>query len=182
MDPNGKPCRVCSDFQGWTKEVSGKSASNKNSNSTNKDVNSSTKTTDDATTIHGRKSNSTSTTNIKHKEKLPCPPDYVELGNSTWTFLHSTAAYYPNQPSEIQKSSMYNLLQSVSQLYPCQPCAEHMREEIVKNPPKVGNKLEASNWLCWFHNEVNVLLGKEKFDCNRVLERWYTGPEDGSCD
>ncbi|GAV98642.1 mitochondrial FAD-linked sulfhydryl oxidase ERV1 [Lentinula edodes] len=30
--------------------------------------------------------------------KIPptnCPPDSEELGHATWTFLHTTAAYYP---------------------------------------------------------------------------------------
>lgn len=32
-------------------------------------------------------------------ERLPCPPQTAELGRSTWTFLHTMAAYYPEEPS-----------------------------------------------------------------------------------
>jgi len=27
-------------------------------------------------------------------------------------------------------------------------------------------------WLCEMHNDVNRRVGKRRFDCNRVLERW----------
>jgi len=50
------------------------------------------------------------------------------------------------------------------------------------NPPKVGNRFELSQWLCERHNDVNTRLGKEKFDCSKVDERWKDGPADGSCD
>ncbi len=29
--------------------------------------------------------------------------------------------------------------------------------------------------------QVNEMLGKPLFDCNRVMERWRDGPADGSC-
>ena len=36
--------------------------------------------------------------------------------------------------------------------------------------------------MCELHNEVNDRLGKPQFDCDKVDERWRTGPADGSCD
>ena len=38
-----------------------------------------------------------------------------------------------------------------------------------------------SLWFCEFHNSVNEKLGKEKFECTNVLERWRYGWKDGSC-
>lgn len=41
------------------------------------------------------------------KEQLGgCPPDTPEIGRATWTFLHTMAAYYPEQPSGAQRSLM----------------------------------------------------------------------------
>jgi mitochondrial FAD-linked sulfhydryl oxidase len=37
-------------------------------------------------------------------------------------------------------------------------------------------------WVYERHNEVNVKLGKEKFDRTKVRERWRDGPKDGRCD
>lgn len=31
------------------------------------------------------------------------------------------------------------------------------------------------------HLQVNDMLGKPMFDCTRAMERWRTGPADGSC-
>ena len=51
----------------------------------------------------------------------------------------------------------------------------------VRNPPIVDTRVNFSKWVCELHNEVNDRLGKPQFDCSKVLERWRTGPADGSC-
>jgi len=33
-------------------------------------------------------------------QELECPVDRDELGRSTWNLLHTTAAYYPEQPDD----------------------------------------------------------------------------------
>jgi mitochondrial FAD-linked sulfhydryl oxidase len=111
-----------------------------------------------------------------------CPPDSEQLGRSTWTFLHTAAAYYPVNPSPQHRRSMLSLLQSLPVLYPCNYCAEHLGGEMKKNPPDVSGRAQLSKWLCDVHNEVNERLGKDKFDCARALERWKDGPKDGGCD
>jgi len=50
------------------------------------------------------------------------------------------------------------------------------------SPPDVSGREGLSRWLCERHNEVNEMLGKERFDCGKVGERWRDGPADGSCD
>ena len=54
-------------------------------------------------------------------------------------------------------------------------------QEIRRNPPKTGSRHELATWMCDLHNEVNDRLGKPRFDCATVEERWRTGPPDGSC-
>ena len=39
-----------------------------------------------------------------------CPPDSLELGSATWTFLHSVAAYYPDNPTDQHKQDALNLV------------------------------------------------------------------------
>lgn len=41
---------------------------------------------------------------------------------------------------------------------------------------------DLSQWLCRLHNKVNVKIGKQEFDCDKVDERWKDGWKDGSCD
>ncbi|KAK9502690.1 hypothetical protein O3M35_011407 [Rhynocoris fuscipes] len=113
---------------------------------------------------------------------VECPLDKEELGRSTWGFLHSMAAYYPEQPSTSQQSKMMDLIQNFSHFYPCEHCAKHLREDLKTSPPNVTSADALSQWFCQMHNRVNVRLGKPVFDCSRVKERWKDGWKDGSCD
>lgn len=56
-----------------------------------------------------------------------CPVDREELGRATWTFLHTTAAYYPDHASAHQQQEMTQLLRALSNFYPCDDCAHHLR-------------------------------------------------------
>jgi FAD-linked sulfhydryl oxidase len=112
-----------------------------------------------------------------------CPADVEQLGRHTWTFLHSTAAYYPEKPSEAHKKNAMGLFGSLPSLYPCRHCADELQKEMkIIGPPDVSGRLQLSNWLCRIHNEVNSRLGKREFDCSKVLQRWKEGWEDGHCD
>lgn len=114
--------------------------------------------------------------------QVECPPDAASLGRATWTFLHTMSVYYPDQPSASQQADMHSLLHSFSRFYPCTHCAEHLRAEMIRNPPQVTSRPALVAWLCNVHNEINARLGKPLFDCSKVFERWRDGPKDGSCD
>lgn len=114
-------------------------------------------------------------------EYKACPPDALELGRSTWTFLHTMSVYYPDRPTKEQQSEMSQFLHLFSKFYPCGYCASHLRNEMKITPPVVDTRSGLARWLCRMHNEVNELLGKPLFDCNQVDERWKDGPSDGSC-
>eukprot|EP00877_Chromochloris_zofingiensis_P003706 jgi/Chrzof1/13336/Cz07g29100.t1 len=116
-----------------------------------------------------------------YEDEMPCPPDILELGHATWTLLHAMAAYYPEKPSLGQQAKMLALIEALGDFYPCTECAAHMRKELRHNPPKVSDNKQLSQWMCELHNEVNERLGRPKFDCSKVFERWRDGPEDGSC-
>jgi len=60
-------------------------------------------------------------------EQKECPADREELGRSTWLFLHTMAAYYPDSPTSRQQEDMRKFVSLFSQFYPCDDCAEHMR-------------------------------------------------------
>lgn len=111
-----------------------------------------------------------------------CPPDADGFGRATWTYLHSMAAYYPDEPTFAQQGSARRLLTDFAKLYPCGSCALHMDGYLGRNPPRVRSQQELAQWMCELHNDVNVRLGKPVFDCSKVNERWRDGPPDGSCD
>ncbi|KAH8103864.1 ERV/ALR sulfhydryl oxidase domain-containing protein [Cristinia sonorae] len=176
MGPDGKPCKICTAARFWkTTKVPGTTTQSKPSSS-------STKATAATMAALAYGTNETVTTPDVRPEN--CPPDVEKLGRATWTFLHTTAAYYPERPTPNQRANMLMLLRSLPILYPCSHCASHLDENMKTSPPDVSGRLGLSRWLCERHNEVNERLGKGKFDCGikSLDERWKDGPSDGSCD
>lgn len=157
IGPDGKPCKICTAFRNWKPRTSAASI---------------------AVLAAGRPQSD----HEPDTRPAYCPPDVEQLGRATWTFLHTTAAYYPERPTPNQRANMLNLLHSLPILYPCSHCASHLGETMKTNPPDVSGRIALSRWLCERHNEVNENLGKKIFDCTKTDERWKDGPPDGSCD
>ncbi|KAN0060426.1 Flavin-linked sulfhydryl oxidase of the mitochondrial IMS [Thecaphora frezii] len=190
LGPDGKPCRACNSKLAFSAAMKG-ALPGSGSGAASK-AGSGGKTT----TAAAAAAATASAASIESGE-LACPPDGEEIGRSTWTFLHSAAAYYPSAPSSVQQSSMLALLHSLPHLYPCHSCAEALGEEYRREQQEGGweerslKMQEAARtgpalrkWLCGIHNEVNQRLGKPKFECTeqRLNERWRDGPKDGRCD
>lgn len=167
IGPDGKPCRACSSasaFRAW-----GSGASKAKAKAT-----AATAAAVPAAVTAGGAGDSAS------KE---CPADVEQLGRATWTFLHTAAAYYPDNPTPAHRTHMANLLSALPTLYPCGVCADHLKDEVKKFPPDVSGRAGLSRWLCERHNEVNGRLGKDKFNCSlsSLDERWKDGPPGGDC-
>jgi FAD-linked sulfhydryl oxidase len=105
-----KPCKACFDFSTWKKALQQEKS-------------------------RPIIKNDKEATEEEEKKELPiCPPDSLKLGRATWTFLHTTASYYPDKPTEENKQSVVNLLNSISSLYPCNYCASHLGEYLIEHP------------------------------------------------
>lgn len=114
--------------------------------------------------------------------RADCPPDVEELGRSSWTLLHTMAAFYPDKANAQQQSDMSSFLKYFSRLYPCWVCANDFQDWMGKTPPPLETRDDFGNWMCKAHNVVNLKLGKKEFDCSRWQERWKDGWKDGRCD
>lgn len=111
----------------------------------------------------------------KHGYAKDQPPDVEKLGRSSWTFLHSVAATYPEKPNKEQQEEMRTFIRIFAKIYPCWFCAMDFQKYIKKSEPKVTNQEEFGRWLCDAHNAVNKKLGKPHFDCNLWKKRWKDG-------
>ncbi|PFH51960.1 hypothetical protein AMATHDRAFT_141434 [Amanita thiersii Skay4041] len=187
MGPDGKPCKICTAFRNW-KPRSGSNIEPSPadpSSASGKDKNPFTIM---AAAFGAAATGSTTTTSSNAPSYRPdepppgCPPDVEQLGRATWTFLHTTAAYYPDNPTPTQRASMLALLEALPVLYPCSWCATDFGRDMKTNPPDLSGRVALARWLCERHNAVNRKLGKEVFDCAKTDERWKDGPSDGRCD
>ncbi|KAI4367123.1 hypothetical protein MLD38_022894 [Melastoma candidum] len=120
---------------------------------------------------------------LLNKAQNAAPVTKEELGRCTWTFLHTLAAQYPDNPTRQQKRDVKELMAILSRMYPCQECADHFKEVLRANPVQAGSHADFSQWLCYVHNVVNRSLGKPVFVCERVDARWgKLDCENRACD
>lgn len=106
------------------------------------------------------------------------PPNSGQLGRSTWTYLHSLAAYYPQSPSIEQQQQAKQLVTVFANFYPCKPCARDFQEYIKTHEVDTTSREKFSLWMCDAHNAVNTKLGKPSFDCRYWSQRWRDGWEE----
>mmetsp|Transcript_19606 Transcript_19606/g.61655 ORF Transcript_19606/g.61655 Transcript_19606/m.61655 type:complete len:172 (-) Transcript_19606:52-567(-) len=112
--------------------------------------------------------------------EVECPVDRDELGRSTWNLLHTTAAYFPEKPSQSEQDQALGMIRGLASHYPCEHCREDFRESVEEDPPSLGSRTHFALWLCRQHNRVNEKLGKAPFPCEMpaIDKRWkYGGPE-----
>ncbi|KAI9030432.1 ERV/ALR sulfhydryl oxidase domain-containing protein [Hyaloraphidium curvatum] len=174
-----KPCRVCAEFNEWGKEQTKDASSGAGTKPS--DAGAKAAVVAGAALVSASQATDSGYPTVS-SSGAPCPPDSGQLGRTTWTFLHTMAAYYPDHPTDTQQKEMSGLITGLSKFYPCHYCADHLQKEMKVHPPAVTSRTLLSRWFCDIHNEVNVRLGKPVFDCSKVDERWRDGPADGSCD
>lgn len=113
-----------------------------------------------------------------HDQSTERPLNFEELGQSTWSLLHTMAAYYPDKPSETRQQATSSFINSLAEVYPCRECAADFKEELKEVPPRLDSRDEFSQWACEIHNVVNKKLGKNIFPCSKVDQRWRFDPSN----
>ena len=82
------------------------------------------------------------------------------------------ATNFPENVTDAHVEAANDLVRAVSILFPCNECAEHLRETLAEMPARADSAYEFKQYMCELHNVVNGRLDKPDFDCERVDERW----------
>ncbi|KAH9385493.1 mitochondrial FAD-linked sulfhydryl oxidase [Nematocida major] len=96
------------------------------------------------------------------------------MGRATWHLLHTIAKYYPRNPTPQEKKAASGLIESLSILYPCPPCASSIAHFHSSKLLNVESQPLFALSLCEFHNFVNLKIGKPLVDCHSYIEKRET--------
>ena len=70
------------------------------------------------------------TSDSRSIELIPdCPLRRDQYGRYAWSYLHTMAAYYPDQPTFEQQASMSSFIGSFAEFFPCKECGEDFKDE-----------------------------------------------------
>lgn len=58
-----------------------------------------------------------------------CPLQRNQFGKYAWGYLHTMAAYYPNNPTDTQKSDMKTFIRTFTEFFPCEECKDDFKIE-----------------------------------------------------
>ncbi|KAK3069734.1 hypothetical protein LTR53_011691 [Teratosphaeriaceae sp. CCFEE 6253] len=99
----------------------------------------------------------------------------AELGRAAWKLFHTIMSRFPDTPSPDERTALQSYIHLFVRLYPCGECAEHFRQIVDKHPPQVSSRSAAAVWACHVHNQVNISLKKEIFDCSKIGDFYDCG-------
>ena len=99
----------------------------------------------------------------------------ADLGRHSWYLLHTMLARFPESPAQSDRETLVKFMDSFSLLYPCGECASHFRKLLEEYPVQTSSRVAAAMWGCAIHNKINARLGKEEYDCSRVLGDYDCG-------
>lgn len=99
-------------------------------------------------------------------------------GPAFWFSLHTSAAHYPENPSQIVRERMKNRILAIPYEVPCSTCRPHASSFIEANRDNldkiVSNKHELGKFYVDFHNKVNERYGKKKWTYEDAYKK-YSG-------
>ena len=86
-------------------------------------------------------------------------------GPHGWKFIHYVALGYPDKPTDSDKTAYRNFYESLSDILPCQGCADHYRETIHAFPVKdhLASRDQLLRWSFDIHNTVNKRIAADVF-------------------
>lgn len=104
---------------------------------------------------------------MKWKTAVVKTSDPKVWGPAFWFSLHVSAAYYPDNPSDIVRERMKQRILAIPYEVPCATCRPHASAFIESYRDKldlvVSTKHELGKFYVDFHNKVNQRYGKPEW-------------------
>ena len=85
-------------------------------------------------------------------------------GGKAWDFLDSIANGYSDNPTPEEQQACLEFFSNLHFCLPCQKCGIHFVDNLDKCPIRYSSKTELKKWLSEFHDIVNEMLGKPKYN------------------
>lgn len=99
-------------------------------------------------------------------------------GPPFWFTLHTSAVYYPLDPSPIVRERLKNRILAIPYEIPCAVCRPHAVAYIEKNKDRldtiVSSRDELGKFYVDFHNQVNIRYNKPVWTYEQALKH-YSG-------
>lgn len=92
-------------------------------------------------------------------------------GPDFWGLLHLISINYPNNPNEIDKKKICNMIKVIPYAVPCSKCSKHFQDNLRKCPLDyldISSKNNFVTWIVNLHNVVNKSLNKKIFSQNEA--------------
>lgn len=101
-------------------------------------------------------------------------PTLNDIGNCTWTLLHTAVAAY-NPQTMGERERMRQFIESLSYVFPCKHCGNDDQLDMIAFPLTDADLRSAETLRLWMfekHNRINRKLKKPEFPKQMVGRRW----------
>lgn len=100
-----------------------------------------------------------------------------QTGRNFWKLLHTTAAYYPEKPTQHEQAEMKFYMAHAADYYLLnEKWKDEWHNQLEEKEPQTSSQQDLSLWLCHQHNAINYSLGRELFDCSPDVLKRRWGP------
>ena len=93
----------------------------------------------------------------------------LEWAVSTWQLIHYLGENMKDEFYINEKKEIFKIVKNICYNLPCPTCSQHAKKYLDKVDEKLINtRIKFRHFFFNFHNLLNIQLGKQKFDFNKL--------------